>query len=198
MTRRAALPEVRLSTLARTLDHWLPRDDDADHLDLHAPYQRSSVWTVEQRRALVKSILMGLPIGAVVTSELPAYCTASFRVIDGKQRVETIRGFVTDEFTVPAWWFPEERVTSDAEMIVCSDLTVVGRRFLHNRPVPELMFRGETEWLDQKADKSGWNTRRRTPDELLRAEAEVFLLVNGAGTSQTADDLARAAAVAER
>lgn len=70
-----------------------------DKLDLNPPYQRGSVWDDARRRNLMRSLLMGLPIGSVVLNRrdhapAPAGSTAAahyIAVVDGKQRIETLR-----------------------------------------------------------------------------------------------------------
>lgn len=192
------LPEVRLSPLAYTFGHWMPRQDH-EHIDLNPPYQRGSVWSVEQRRALVKSLIMGIPIGSLIVSVQPETSEVHYRVVDGKQRIEACRAWATDEFGVPGWWFQSENV-SDRSLteVRWSDMSERGRRhFDMSVHVPALEFRGVIEYLRPDPDpKKGWITRRRTDAELLVVEAEVYALVNGGGTPQTPEDMARAAAIA--
>lgn len=203
MTAPAPLPELHLQSLARTVDHWVQRPDE-DPFDLHAPYQRGSVWTEAQRVALVKSIIMGLPVGAVITSQLP-YTAGSphhWRVVDGKQRVEAVRAYLADQLPVPGWWWPADCTTDRAGLVLFSELTTKGQRSFAIRQLPELAWNGEVVYLHPKplvdGKSQGWVTRRRSADELLVAEAELYGLVNGAGTPQTEADLARARAVAAR
>ena len=39
-----------------------------DDYDLNPSYQRGHVWGVERKRNLIKSMLMGLPIGAIIVN----------------------------------------------------------------------------------------------------------------------------------
>lgn len=196
----APLPELRLSTANRVLDHWMVRTYAQpvarDPFDMDAPYQRGSVWTDDQRRALVRSLVMGLPVGAILTSQLPFTGGADYRIVDGKQRLLTIRGFCADEYTVPGWWWAEDQCAHRDRDVVFSDLTLSGQRRFGNLPVPELAYNGTVEFLRPRPDGKGWLTRTVTPEQLLVAEAHLFGLVNGGGTAQTPQDMARAAAVA--
>ena len=105
---RRRLPNVRLYASTRPLDYWTLSQGKGD-LDLDAPYQRASLWGTERRRELVKSLLMGLPIGSVIVSEL-GYRSGMpcVRVVDGKQRLEAVLAFAAGGFTVPGWWFPAD------------------------------------------------------------------------------------------
>lgn len=216
------LPEIQLSSLAYTAMHWLPRED-YDPFDLDAPYQRGSVWTVEQRQALIKSLLMGLPIGAIIISALP-YTEkrkgSVYRVIDGKQRVETIRAFANDEFGIPRWWLQPDYIGerfscpddtngdgdcgkrycpycgNEASLIRWSGMSQrAHRRFEMGTMMPALEFNAEREIVGKDA-KGRWIFRNRSEAEMLQAEAEIYGLINGGGTAQTPEDMARAASIA--
>lgn len=168
-----------------------------DQMDTNPPYQRGDVWTYDQRVALVKSWLMGVPIPALIlnTRDNPGWAAtegsiwgngrhetfgAVWAMVDGKQRLETARLWFTDELAVPASWFDPERVestmdTDDGPYVTYRGLTEVGRRFVAR----------------------GWHLpviEAKLPS--LRAEAELYLLVNGGGTAQTQADMDNAARVA--
>lgn len=180
-----ALAEYTPETLNRTADHFLVRDTgDPFHLD--TPYQRQSVWTVDQRRNLIKSLRMGLPVGAVWTNERTTNDAHHYYgVIDGRQRIETIRMWFASEFGVPRAWFDLPSHAADRspwvppgnpdDIVTYADLTDNGQRMCRNRwHLGELHVRGLT----------------------IEQEADLYLLVNFGGVAQTAADQARAAAVA--
>lgn len=143
-----------------------------DEFELDPPYQRSSVWTEDQRRALIKSLLLGLPIGSLVINHRGYQGEIIYAIIDGKQRIEALRAFVSDELTVPAEWFTEDALPGAST--VFSELPRPHQRRFNNTTIPSLEAKVEG----------------------VAAEAELFLLLNVAGTTQTADDLSRAAAIA--
>lgn len=166
------------------LVHWVQEGDATYDL----PYQRGDAWSYEQRIMLIFSILSGTPIPALIVNQRPASMWFDehgnrlpiYTVIDGKQRLTTVRAFMESELWVPATWFPAEQVessvdTGDGPYLTCARLTVVGRRFFERNPAP----------LAEASLKS------------VKAEAQVYLRVNGAGTPQTDEDMARAAQVAE-
>lgn len=178
------LPEYHPDALSRTAFHFLDGWRDEDIFDLAPPYQRTSVWTDQQRRQLIRSLQMGLPVGSIWTNRRDDAADVPYGVVDGKQRIETLRRWFAGGLTVPADWFalrpyeadrgypPALRDGHPAQVCV-DDLTDVGQRRCRNWRVAELSVHG----LD------------------LAGEAELFLLVNAAGTTHTAADLARAAAV---
>lgn len=204
------LPELSLSSLAYTADHYIERPDsrpgDAPKFDLEAPYQRASVWTDDQRVALIKSLIMGLPIGTVVIGKLPFKPgRAHWRVIDGKQRIETLRAFWADEFAVPSEWFREYELAEGLGHLAdrrFSELSQAGQRRIGNHTVSALEFDSATRWVwdpehpKAKERGSSFYTVRRTPEQMLAAEAELYGLINGGGTPQTDEDMAHAASFA--
>jgi hypothetical protein len=217
----ASLPTVKLDGNNYPVDHWLTREGREDHIDLDAPYQRGSVWTVEQRRALIKSILMGLPVGNIIVAEQPFHPDKPpFRVLDGKQRIETLRAFVGDRFSVPGWWFPNEDVQDPdwrSMDVIYSQLSQQGQRHFTNRLLGSLTFKPEYDVTsnpnydaslldkynkpvagvaedDQRLKRYIW--RKRSDEEILKVEAELYGLINSGGTAQTPEDLARAAEIA--
>ena len=64
-------------------------------IDLFPEYQRRLIWVVEQQSALVESLLLGIPIPSVFLFEKGE---DDYEVIDGLQRLNTIRGFRNNEF----------------------------------------------------------------------------------------------------
>ncbi|MFE3452412.1 DUF262 domain-containing protein [Nonomuraea sp. NPDC059194] len=157
---------------------------------LDTPYQRGDVWTLDQRVALVKSWLLGLPIPALIINDrLGAFwgethhddIDFAYAMIDGKQRITTAAMWFGSDFAVPASWFPEGEVsvterTPDGPYVLFSGLTVIGqRRFMRRALIPVCEARVKT----------------------VREEAEIYLLVNGAGTPQSDEDMERARRIAD-
>jgi hypothetical protein len=200
-----ALPEIRLSPRTVVIGE-VARAGAADDYDVSAPYQRASVWDLDRRRALIMSLVQGIPVGAITVAGLPAAASGpSYRVIDGKQRLETLWAFVADEFSVPADWFDDrkvviEEVSDDGELLF-SALSTVGRRMFQSCSITILEVNSELEWLEvpEGTGTTGanlsWDIRHRTPAEALQFEASVYRLLNTQGVAHSADEIAAAAAV---
>lgn len=149
---------------------------------LDPPYQRGDVWTTEQRVNLVRSLLLGVPVAALVLNRRGDNAAwrrnegdpgdVWYSCIDGKQRLTTMQMWWAGEFLIPAHWIEDRMINgSGFDRISCHDLSDVGRRFMDNRfiiPVAEAKLGS------------------------LAEEAEVYGLINSAGTVQTAADLRRA------
>jgi len=66
-------------------------------------YQRGLVWSMKNKQNLISSIMSGSPIGEFIFArkEIDSKDThhVEWTVIDGQQRVDALRGFVSNEFT---------------------------------------------------------------------------------------------------
>lgn len=192
MTRQTPTPltEYSLSDTFRTARELVNFLSEG-YMTYDLPYQRGSVWTLDQRIGLVQSWLRGLPIPSIVVNNRGYQKETIYAVIDGKQRLITARMWFHSEFAVPASWFDPEFVESpfliesspDAEAygdtglyVRYCDLSVVGQRLLAQR----------AKFPFAEANVGS-----------VREEAALYLLLNGGGTAQTDDDMARAARVAK-
>ncbi|MGJ8680835.1 DUF262 domain-containing protein [Paraglaciecola sp.] len=78
---------------------------EKEEIKLDPPYQRmGGVWTKEKKQLLIDSILNDYDIPKIYfhtyTRELKSETGISYAVIDGRQRLETIWGFINGEFTL--------------------------------------------------------------------------------------------------
>lgn len=142
---------------------------------------------------------MRLPVGAIVVADLPTDRSGRVRVVDGKQRIEAMRAFSHDEFAVPGHWYDEldlEDPAARSRDIYYSDLSGRGRRDFENAQVGCIEFDSESVYMgrDEQTGKSIWH--RRTDDEMIAAEADLYGLVNFGGVDQTEADRERAERVA--
>lgn len=152
-------------------------------LVLDPPYQRGSVWTTDQRLDLMYSMLSGYPIGTAIFNDRmrgawsrSGEFKVAYAVIDGRQRIETIVAWFSDQLAIPASWIADETIrdrdyTDDGPYVTLSDLTERGQRYVETRMSLPVV----TAQVGTLAD-----------------EAEIYRLVNAGGTAHTADDLARA------
>jgi hypothetical protein len=66
---------------------------DKGNIDLNPKFQRRNAWTDDRRSKLIESLLLGLPVPEIVLAE-DKRRKNSFIVIDGKQRLLAIAGFL--------------------------------------------------------------------------------------------------------
>ena len=86
MDTRSPLTKVETLRMARPIVEFTRVPDEA--VDLEAPYQRPSVWTLGQKVALIESVLRCIPITAIIVSDLGSDSDVHWRVVDGKQRLK--------------------------------------------------------------------------------------------------------------
>lgn len=179
---------------------------------LDAPYQRGAVWTTLQKQNLIKSLLLGIPIGAVIISQRPFdpdNPNIHAAVVDGQQRIRALRGFVDSDFAVPADWFADDTNPRTGEPEVFIE-TTCGPIDYDGATVEGVRYDGLTRLGRAMVDRCAIGVCKAqfslyidgkilTPEvkaEFEQAEADLYLLVNWGGVDQTDDDRARAEAVA--
>lgn len=81
-------------------------------IDFSPPYQRrGNLWTKEQKQLLIDSIFNGFDIPKFYFQFMPSN-EYSYAIIDGKQRIEAIIGFINDEFPMsPRFRFIDQNVS---------------------------------------------------------------------------------------
>lgn len=181
----APLENLHVDTFTRAV-HELVSNADEGRLDVNPPYQRASVWTEDQRRALIRSFLVGLPIPALIINARWALRFDdnkgfNYALIDGKQRLETVLAWFHSELAVPASWFHPEDIettvdTDDGPYVAYSGLS----KLAANR----LRMRWTLPTVEAKLTS-------------IAEEAAMYGVVNTGGTAQTPEDIARAASVAK-
>lgn len=162
-------------------------------LDVAPAYQRPSVWTEAQQIGLIRSWMLGVPIPSVTINDRGSDAwrqangtspvdtgDASYVAVDGKQRIETAVAWFHGDLAVPASWFAPEAVestveTTDGLYVTYAGLNLVAQRRFANRAMLPVI---EANALS------------------VAEEADLYLLVNGAGTPQSQDDMDNAASYA--
>lgn len=90
--------DIRITTKTFTIREIFIQIQDGD-LDLAPDFQRSFVWKDRQQIRLVESILLGIPLPAFYFNQDR---TGAHQVIDGVQRLTTIKHFMSDELFLDA------------------------------------------------------------------------------------------------
>ena len=68
-------------------------------------YQRKLVWTIEEKRAFVESILKGYPVPLILLVESEYQEKKCFEIIDGMQRLNAITSFIEQEYDFEGQYF---------------------------------------------------------------------------------------------
>lgn len=129
--KRGTRREVRMKALTWPVSMLLNERD----YDLDAPYQRGRVWDEARKVALIESVLQNLPIGVLFVNYRGASAACGV-VVDGKQRITTLRAFSAGEFSVPAEWFERDEVIDPhATEVRWGGLTSLGQNRIKKFPV---------------------------------------------------------------
>lgn len=68
-------------------------------------YQRKLVWTLEEKRQFIDSIISGYPVPIVLLAERKTESQNLFEIIDGMQRLNAIFSFIENEYDVDGHYF---------------------------------------------------------------------------------------------
>ena len=81
---------------------WFIDLNDKGQLDLNPPYQRRSVWTSKDKRFFVDTVLNNYPAPPVfLHKSIDENGRATYHVVDGKQRLNTIIEFAANKIRIP-------------------------------------------------------------------------------------------------
>ncbi|WP_371865334.1 DUF262 domain-containing protein [Gordonia spumicola] len=82
-------------------------------------YQRKLVWTVDEKRALIDSVIRNFPLPQFLVAESRL---DSYEIIDGMQRLNSIFSFLENEFSVDGGYFDLESIASTKELLDSGEL----------------------------------------------------------------------------
>lgn len=68
-------------------------------------YQRKLIWTVEEKKAFIDSIIQGYPVPLILFAEISNDGGKKFEIIDGMQRMNAIMSFIDQEFDINGKFF---------------------------------------------------------------------------------------------
>ena len=90
-------------------DFWEYQEDFV----VRPPYQRKSVWSNAKQQALLDSLFRRYYVPRLVLREVRQNETKVVReVVDGQQRITTVRRFFGDELKLPYWFLHSVRTDS--------------------------------------------------------------------------------------
>ncbi|MEZ2232429.1 DUF262 domain-containing protein [Microcoleus sp.] len=82
-------------TIEFIVDKYLEKDDD-DFSEIYIPeYQRELIWDIDRQSRFIESIILGLPIAAIIVAGIKE--TGRLEIVDGSQRVRTVVAFMTNQ-----------------------------------------------------------------------------------------------------
>lgn len=160
--------ETDTKTIQELINHW---KDNC--LILSPAFQRESVWTMAQRRKLIKSIYENVPIPSILLYERSEDGKVVYDVIDGKQRLESILMFMQEKgFRNKGYWFKAEWKEEDEyglDRLFWKQLDPTEQAKIKSYPIQTTTVRGS-----------------------LADIAEVFVRINSTGSKLKLQEIRRA------
>ena len=68
-------------------------------------YQRKLIWTLDEKRSFINSIIEGYPVPIILLAESTKRDDNSLEIIDGMQRLDAIVSFIANKYTVRDAYF---------------------------------------------------------------------------------------------
>ena len=78
-----------------SLSHVFEMIDKYNYIDLSPDFQRNFVWDLKRRSQLIESLMLRIPVPAFYLAETES---GGYQVVDGLQRLTTIRDFMKNRF----------------------------------------------------------------------------------------------------
>jgi hypothetical protein len=154
---------------------WLLDLHQNKQLDLDPPYQRRSVWTKRDKQFFLDTIFRNYPSPAIFLHKtINEEGKATYHVVDGKQRTQTILDFVNDRVKI-ASDFGDVRLDGKK----WSDLQgepSLKQGFWNYQITVEMIDVVEGTVVNEVFDRLNRNARRLTPQELRHAKFDGWLI----------------------
>lgn len=141
-------------------------------------YQRKLVWTIEEKRAFIDSIIKGYPVPLVLLAEITGDRRV-LEIIDGMQRLNAIMSFIEQEFDVDNGYFDLDTMADTKllkdEGVIIQKAQVLSRELCANivrYQVPLSVFQETgSDHVDEVFRRLNSNGRHLSRQELRQAGA---------------------------
>ena len=77
----------------------------AKHFLVNRRYQRKLVWSIDEKRSFLDSIIRGYPVPLVLLAEVTTEKGKQLEIIDGMQRMNALMSFIDQEFDIEGKYF---------------------------------------------------------------------------------------------
>lgn len=159
---------MKFSRRASTQDvSWFLDQSRQKRLDLNPPYQRKSVWTAGDRRFFLDTIFRDYPCPPIYLHKtIDEKGEAIYHVVDGKQRIETVINFATQNKIRLPKEFGDARLDNKRWKDILNE-TDLRNRFLNY--VFSVEYFDDVEVVNEIFARMNKNSRKLTPQELRNA-----------------------------
>lgn len=143
-------------------------------LDLDPPYQRRSVWTNKDKQFFLDTIFRGYPSPAIfLHKDISPEGLATYHVVDGKQRLQTILAFAHDRLRI-AKTFGDVRLDGKKWSDLEGELEL--RHRFWNYQLPVEMIDIVEDVVNEVFDRLNRNSRRLVRQELRHAKYDGWFI----------------------
>lgn len=154
---------------------WLLDLNRNNQLDLNPPYQRRSVWTLKDKQFFLDTIFRNYPSPAIfLHKSVNDSGKATYHVVDGKQRTQTILDFVSDKLKL-AKDYGDVRLDGKRWSELAGDVEMKQRLWNYQITVEQIDF-VEGSIVNEVFDRLNRNARRLTAQELRHAKFDGWLI----------------------
>jgi hypothetical protein len=162
---------------------WLLDLDRNAQLDLDPPYQRRSVWTRKDRQFFLDTIFRNFPSPAIfLHKSINEDGAATYHVVDGKQRLQTILQFVKGGLRI-AKDYGDIRLDGKKWEDLVGD-TEFRHRFWNYQITVEMLDEQQVAMVRDVFDRLNRNARRLTRQELRHAKFDGWLITTAEADSE--------------
>ncbi|HBM3186952.1 TPA: DUF262 domain-containing protein [Klebsiella oxytoca] len=128
-----------------TLHHLKQSLEEGDYINAAPKYQRRHRWDIKKRSQLIESFLMNIPVPPIFLYENDYN---QYEIMDGRQRIDTLRSFMNNEFTLRGLEF-----WSELDGKRYKDLPLLIQRGLARRTINAVVLLAETNaYSDDEID----------------------------------------------
>ncbi len=144
-------------------------------LDLDPPYQRRSVWTTKDKQFFLDTIFRNFPSPAIFLHKTISDAgKATYHVVDGKQRTQTILEFVQDKIRISKD-FGDKRLDGKKWSDLQSENDLKKKLWNYEITVEMIDFSEDSLVVNEIFDRLNRNARKLTPQELRHARFNGWL-----------------------
>ena len=155
---------------------WLLDLDRNGRLDLDPPYQRRSVWTRKDRQFFLDTIFRRYPSPAIFLHKtLDGEGIPTYHVVDGKQRIETILGFVDNKIRM-AKTFGDSRLNGKRWSDLQGEPSLLSTFWNYQITVEMITVGEDTAVINAVFDRLNRNSRKLTRQELRHARFDGWFI----------------------
>lgn len=146
-----------------------------EQLDLDPPYQRRSVWTPKDRKFFLDTIFRSYPSPSIFLHKVLEDGKTIYRVVDGKQRLETIFNFINNKITIGKE-FGDIRLDGKKWKDVSDDPDLARSFWDYVLPVEFINVDTSSNYVNEVFDRLNRNSSKLVEQELRHAKYDGWFI----------------------